>query len=161
MIKILTPWKRTVSDTWRTRNMMGIISHLDSTLSSLNAELRLYPNAVKLHQFSVCWALYALWLWGHRFSLPFLYFPTSIISGTECLMSCYMLCTWKYLNRAFSKHIFVWRVTSVWQEDQALLAHLELVSQDLRYVYFSFGVREAGQKGKIISASLLKRIYVC
>lgn len=68
----------------------------------------------------------------------------------------------KYLNQAFSKHIFVWRVTPVWQEDRALLAHLELVSQDLWYVYFLFGEREAGQKGKIIlSASLLEGIYVC
>lgn len=41
----------------------------------------------------------------------------------------------KYLIEAYSKYIFLWRVTLVWQEDQALLAHLELVSQDLWYVY--------------------------
>lgn len=69
-----------------------------------------------------------------------------------------MLHTYKYLNQAFSKYIFVWRVTPVWQEDRALLAHQELVSQDLWYVYFLSGDREAGQKGKILRASLLKGI---
>lgn len=42
------------------------------------------------------------------------------------------------------KYFFVWRVTPGWQEDQALLVHLELVSQDLRYVWFLFGERKAG-----------------
>lgn len=42
------------------------------------------------------------------------------------------------------KYLFLWRVTLDWQEDQALLVHLELVSQDLRYAWFLFGEREAG-----------------
>ena len=90
------------------RNMTRIINRLDSTLSSFKCRIEAVPLYCETAPVQCLLGLaYCMTLRTLRLSLPFLYSPTSSISSTECLRSCCMLHTYKYLNQAFSKYVFV------------------------------------------------------